>query len=137
MNRAERLELKAKRAVLRNGNAKQPDVMTEIPRDQWRPDDGRGAPLRAWRSRWYLAQLYQEPGKPPRLSVCRAELADDGRFVDGLTWDELQRIKRECGFGLAEAVEVYPPDRDVVNVANLRHLWILPAPTDFGWRNDT
>lgn len=46
---------------------------------------------------------------------------------DGITWDDLQWIKRAAGYGDREAVEVYPLDDDVVNVANMRHLWILPA----------
>jgi hypothetical protein len=30
---------------------------------------------------------------------------------------------------------VFPPDTDVVNVANMRHLWILaPGTLAFAWR---
>lgn len=47
--------------------------------------------------------------------------------ADGITWDDLQWLKAAVGFGDREAVEVFPRDCDVVNVANMRHLWVLPA----------
>lgn len=34
------------------------------------------------------------------------------------------------------AVEIYPAERDIVNVANMRHLWVLPERLPFGWRRD-
>jgi len=55
------------------------------------------------------------------------------RWVDGITWDDLQRLKREAGYGDREAVEVYPPAACVVNEANIRHLWILPSRMPFSW----
>ncbi len=85
-----------------------------------------------WRSREFLAQLYGHESLP-RLSVTRTSIKGD-RWADGITWDELQRVKSECGFGGVDAVEVYPPDCDVVNVGNLRHLWLMPAPLPFAWR---
>ncbi len=51
-----------------------------------------------------------------------------------LVWDELQRIKSECGYGNTDAIEIYPADDDVVNVANMRHLWILDSRIPFAWR---
>lgn len=53
--------------------------------------------------------------------------------MDGITWDELQALKRQCGFGDRFAVEVYPADLDVVNVGNLRHLWVLQGALPFAW----
>jgi hypothetical protein len=32
------------------------------------------------------------------------------------------------------AVEVYPKDSDIVNVANMRHLWLVDDKTNIGWR---
>ena len=45
--------------------------------------------------------------------------------TDGIGWDELQKIKSECGFGSFDAVELYPADKDVVNTGNWRHLYVL------------
>ena len=48
----------------------------------------------------------------------------DGK--DGITWDQLQRIKNEYLGPHAAAVEFYPPDTRVVNELNMRHLWEVP-----------
>jgi hypothetical protein len=101
-------------------------------------DRGGEAPIEVWVSREFLVQVYAPrptEGQLPvcRLSICRVTAGSDGRWEDGISWDELQRAKREIGRGDAYAVEVYPRDRDVVNVANLRHLWLFDEPLDIGW----
>jgi hypothetical protein len=30
-------------------------------------------------------------------------------------------------------VEIYPRDRDIVNIANMRHLWVMAEPLALGW----
>jgi hypothetical protein len=70
-----------------------------------------------------------------RLSVCRARMGKNGRWEDGITWDQLQRLKAECGYADSWAAEIFPPDAQVVNVGNLRHLWLLPEAPAFAWRN--
>jgi len=47
------------------------------------------------------------------------------------TWHEMQRIKDELAGEDATAVEVYPPRREVVDDADMFHLWVLPAPLPF------
>ncbi len=76
--------------------------------------------------------LFDEDGKK-RLSVNRTVLTDDGQYQDGITWDELNRVKAEAGFADAWAIEIYPPTDDVVNVANMRHLWILDEAPIQAW----
>lgn len=90
--------------------------------------------LRVLRSRDFLVQEFaaNAPAKV-RLSVCRTTLYGD-RWQDGITWDDLQQIKRECGYGDADAIEVFPADADVVNVANMRHLWVMSEPVACAWR---
>lgn len=88
------------------------------------------APLMAWRSRYYVAQLYNaataEYPLMLRLTISRTKLRKDGRWEDGLTWDELNAIKQELGYGDWYGVEVYPPTQDIQNLQNFRHLWINP-----------
>lgn len=93
-------------------------------------------PAQVWASKTHMVQAYNDgTGAVLRLTVNRLERGADGQWLDGITWDELQRIKSECGFGHMEAVEFYPADADVVNVSNMRHLWILePGTLSFGWR---
>lgn len=111
--------------------AQYPADLVPVPRDEWPPIDP--VPQQVWRSSRYIVQLYNEMHGVIRLSVCRARLNNQGQKVDGLTWDELQAIKHELGFGHVYAIEVYPRDRDVINVANMRHLWLLPSPLPVGW----
>jgi hypothetical protein len=107
-----------------------PKTLTEIPVSEIPHDDH--APVRAWRSRYYLAQEFHEDGLI-RLSVCRAKLGTGGRWQDGLSWDELQQIKHDVGYGDWYAYEIYPADINVVNVANMRHLWLFETALPFGW----
>lgn len=122
------------RRQLKKQSAKQPAVMTEIPAAEW-PDGVRDVKLfKAWRSNRYLAQAFQEKDGIIRLSVNKTVLLSNNQWDDGLSWDELQLIKRQCGYGHQMAVEIYPKDVDVVNIANMRHLWILPQDLSFGWK---
>jgi len=130
MNRKERRAYKREQNAFRKGL---PEVLTLVPPEEM-PDYPKL--LKAWRSQRYAVQLYDEMNTMPgllRLSICRAQWHHYGSWKDGLTWDELQDIKRECGYGNVYAVEVYPRDRDLINVANFRHLWLLAVPLPIGW----
>lgn len=89
-----------------------------------------------WMDDKFLVQVYREEKGVTRLSVTKiGESTLDRDFPDGISWDELNKIKIEVGFGNFDAVEVYPKQKDVVNVANMRHLWILDKSLSFAWRN--
>lgn len=89
--------------------------------------------VRAWRNRWFLVQLYHE-GSFERLTINRTAVNVAGdRWVDGITWDELMDCKRAVGYGDRWCVEAYPADAEVVNVANLRHLFVLDGPPVWAW----
>lgn len=87
-----------------------------------------------WRNNRFLVQAFDDGVGALRLSICRSELDDKGNWRDGLTWDELQQIKNAVGFSDFDAVEVYPAEADVVNVANMRHLWVMTEQLKFAWR---
>lgn len=74
-----------------------------------------------WESGEFFAAAFIDNGMV-RLSVSR----QNGK--DGITWDELKKIKTDCGFGNYDAVEFYPRDDDVINTGNLRHLYISNVP---------
>ena len=126
---------RAQRRQLERNNAKLPEHLQSIPRDQW-PANAPPTIMRVFRSRDFLVQEYEPPSAHviARLSICRTSISGN-LWKDGITWDELQRIKNEVGYGDADAVEIYPADGDVVNVANMRHLWVMDAPVSFAWRN--
>lgn len=119
---------------LRQENRKFPAHLVSVPRDKW-PTHLRSAKLtECWRSNTYLVQVHAEENGIERLSICKTILRDDGQYDDKIPWEILQRLKSECGRGDKCAVEVYPPDSQIVNVANMRHLWILPEPPAFMWK---
>ena len=123
----------AQRHITRE-SAKWPLELKEVEPDQW-PCTTRDM-LKVWRSRDFLVQVFLAPAPAVvRLSILRAGLDKGGGWLQDIPWEDLQRLKREAGYGDHEAVEVFPPDRDVVNVANIRHLWVLnPGSLAFVWR---
>lgn len=48
------------------------------------------------------------------------------------TWWEMQRIKDDLAGADATAIEVYPPRTDVVDEADMFHLWVLRGKLPFG-----
>ena len=124
------------RRQLSRDNAKLPMILKPVPRESWPsvPLEVSKIPYAVWRSRDFLVSAYQEPDGVSRLSVARSAIdTTTGRWKDGITWDELQEIKRQVGLGEYMAVEIFPADRDVINVANMRHLWVLREPLNIGW----
>ncbi len=45
--------------------------------------------------------------------------------TDGISWDELQHIKNLAFGAEATAVEIFPPMSQLVNIKNIRHLWLV------------
>jgi hypothetical protein len=124
------------RRQLERDNRAQTKDLSLVPPENWpasyRPDDL----IQVWRSQDFLVQVFQVMPPDPvmaRVSVCRTMLLGS-RWQDNISWDDLQKIKGHIGFGNFDAVEVYPPDKDAVNVANMRHLWIMYRPLAFAWR---
>ena len=116
------------RRALVADNRRQPEMLRRVPRDEWPEAVTRAdnPPFAVFRSRDFLLQIFTHEGVF-RLSICRTEITGD-QWEDGISWDDLQRLKRECGLGDKCAIEVFPPDDQVVNVANMRHLWIVKSP---------
>ena len=113
-------------------SAKWPAALKEIPRSEWPNLDG--PQLRVLRSREYLVQEFGGDGLVlVRLSINITSM-DGARWADGISWEDLQRLKAEAGYALHDAVEVFPSVMDVVNVANMRHLWVMREKLPFAWR---
>lgn len=105
-------------------------MIKEIPKSQWptyRPDHI----AKMFVTEKFGIQEYHENGQI-RLTI--HHLKRDGKgWKDGITWDELQHCKRLVGYADKCAVEIYPPDNCLVNIANMRHLWIVDPPA-FMWQ---
>lgn len=123
-----------KRKALARENMSYPMALTYIPREKWPASSLPLAhqPVEVWRSRGFLVQVFLDKGVE-RLSIIRT--AHTGKsWADNITWDEIQRLKSECGRGDKDAIEIYPADKDVVNVANMRHIFVLHVPCPLTWR---
>ena len=133
MNRALRRTLQSQ---MRTQAKAWPLELTEIPETEWPAGIAR-RPRAVWRSRGYLVQMFDEPQcrgiEVRRLSINRVTIGGDGHWEADIDWERLMRLKREAGFGDWYGVEVFPRDRDVVNDANMRHLWLLAEPLPIGW----
>lgn len=133
-----RAERRFAEAHLDKENAKFPEHMVRWMPQDW-PEHMRGAKpqpglLEVWRSRHYLAQVFKAPDPcRARISVNRSAM-NGNEWQDNIPWEHMQRIKNELGYGFCDAVELYPNQIDVVNVANLRHLWVMNAAVSFAWR---
>lgn len=102
----------------------------------WPFRDHPRQPAKVWKSRDFIVQLFDFEAVP-RLSVQRsganAAIRPAHRDLRPISWDELMRVKREVGFASRWAVELYPPEQHVHDVAPMRHLWLIDEP-DYGWR---
>jgi hypothetical protein len=129
-----KVEIRQKQAHLRRENKLWPSRLTAVSEDRWCWQLHK--PQEVWRSAGFLVQLFQAESGASRMSVNRTMVGNDGRWVDGITWEELMRLKDECGHGHDWAVEVLPPNYQVVDVANMRHLWLLPEAPRFAWKRE-
>ena len=86
--------------------------------------------LAAWQSADYTAYLFEQSGVW-RLSIIRTVYSETP-----LSWEELMEVKRRCGFGDYDALEVYPRDGDIFNSGNIRHLY-LTGTVPFALRKNT
>ena len=93
--------------------------------------------IEVWRSKYFLVQIYKFSEDVERITVNRTAINSSGDWLDNISWDELQSLKEQCGRGEFEAVEIYPKSSDVVNVANMRHLWVFRGEgLPFVWRKE-
>jgi len=112
-----------------------PAALTPVPWQEWPPAAAAEVRrLKVLRSREFLVQIHEEPAGMLRMSVNRTAWCERaGGWGEDITWYDLQRLKREAGYGQRWAVEIYPDDHAVVNVANMRHLWLLSEPPVYAW----
>lgn len=135
----DKITLRHRRSALSAGNRLYGKSLVVVPPSEW-PEHllnrSGSSPNRAMRSRDFLVQIFYEKKDIVRLSINRTAIGNDGMWLDGITWDQMQAIKAEAGYADCDAVEVFPADKDLVNVANIRHLWVMPRGFQFhfAWR---
>lgn len=96
------------------------------------------------RIRKFIAEVNQRFGEKfveiPREEIGRCQygttIKDDGSFDDGISWDRIQQIKSAVGFGDYWGLEVFPTDKTLVNVSNIRHIWLFEERPPFAWSGE-
>lgn len=111
-------------------NKRYPKHLVGMPREVW--PYYPIALVAVWRSCDFLVQVFEPRDGGQRLTINRLRVMN-GQWLPDITWDELQRLKSEAGFSDRWAVEIFPPDEELVNVSNMRHLWLLPDRPTFAW----
>jgi hypothetical protein len=117
-------------------NKKWPNFLKSVPKERWPKCHVMLKPLEIWRSREFLVQIFKPINGGERMSVNRTEIDEAGGWRQGISWDELMKIKHQVGRGESWAVEIYPPESRVVNVANMRHVWLVEEPPAFAWKRE-
>ena len=112
-----------------------PKHLIEVEKEEWRflaESHMQNNLIQVWLSKYYLVQVFGEKDEVTRLTISRTQ-KNGLRWKDEITWDTLMEIKRQVGMGKMYSIEIFPRDIDIVNVANMRHLWVLPKPLNIGW----
>jgi hypothetical protein len=108
----------------------------EVPKENWPQSTDNSRVLKVFFNENFLVQIIKD-GDFNRISVNKTKynlIKGKPVWIDGITWDELQEIKNSIGYADKWCVECFPPDEHVVNVAPIRHLWVLDKPPAFGWK---
>lgn len=102
-------------------------IFRKVPKKKWPVSEYATSVERVYQSDEYFVQVHKKAVGVRWVAVSRIDCEDR------ISWDELQHIKSVIGFPDRMAVEIYPKDADIVNVANMRHLWVLDEPLPIGW----
>ena len=125
LNREQRMALeKAQKLLI----ASYPDKLEIVPEnDPYIPYSSHPEDIKTiFRSKQYTVILWKQnrfDGKQ-RFSITRNEWSSkERRYVGNISWDEIMEIKRQMGLGEVECWEYYPKDSEVINEANMRHIF--------------
>jgi hypothetical protein len=106
-----------------------PPQMTPLPLPADLPPDQQQIKAQ-WRSRWHLAIHWKRDGHE-YLNMHRVEMDQTGMWLPGITWEDMQAIKQQCGFGLMVGHVLFPSNYDPVP-QNIYTMWlhdpIVPPP---------
>lgn len=108
-------------------------------RDGWRWErrevtDHRLAPAglqAAYLNRFYSVQVFHQTAKDGLEMTHLMVRRHDAQPIR--TWKDLQRIKNELTDPTRVAVEVFPPQNELVDAANILHLWVFPQGVKLGF----
>ena len=84
----------------------------------------------AWIIRVHRNRVFAVLERPAEAGVIHLAVSS----LSGIrpTWHEMQRIKNDLAGPDATAIEVYPPKTDMVDEADMFHIWVLRGKLPFG-----
>ena len=87
--------------------------------------DDQGTTLRIdkahfWQNNMYACAVYDDDDDIGHCTIQRLDC------TPARDWRHLQAIKNQLYGEDRQAIEIYPPQNDVLDVANTTHLWVLP-----------
>lgn len=134
MNRSERREsAKAFNNFLRQ-EAKR--VVTQATSKKWTPWEECIADdmpfTRAVKNNHYVVMFMHST--PSRFGDVQRILIRDNLERPIHNWQDFQRIKDELFGKESVAIEFYPKRSELIDDANIYHLWVLPEGYDFGFK---
>lgn len=99
----------------------------EVPRAEWWVSDvPRPDRLTAYHNQDFIVQSFQVAGGIIRLAINRNQrILSPWVWQDGIAWSQIRAIKQSLGYGDKCGVEIYPPEQHILNIVNVRHLWLL------------
>lgn len=119
--------------------SKYPDELQQI--DAPADYDYGAKPKETWCSKSFLVEIFDVNKNWERMRVHRNAFNPTfTAYLDGISWDTVMDLKRECGRGDREAVELFP--RDIHSIPfQVRHFWVrksgsIMAEEGIGWAPD-
>lgn len=112
------------------------DSFQEVPKEKWPTNTDNTTVLKVFFNKNFLVQIIDDRNGYNRITVSKTKskmIRGIRVWMDGITWDELQSIKNAVGYENSWCVECFPPENKIINVANMRHLWILPEVPKYCW----
>jgi hypothetical protein len=98
-----------------------------IHRERWLTIQLNNPRFAVFQSEDFTVQCFNVDENVIRLAINRNPVAQMSlSYPDGIDREELKAIIKALGFGDRYGVEIYPPKRSILNVMNVRHLWLLP-----------
>ena len=115
-----------------------PDTLKEVPRSQW-PYENKDC-LHVYKNANTVIQVLDNKAPATAntpwegtllVSIKHTRAKNPKQYAKGshdieITWDDLYAVKKHL-WPNQIALEIHPPTADLVNVANMRWLWILPT----------
>lgn len=110
-------------AVAAHRRAKDPWVWEGRPERPAIPILAFGTLVRALVNARYSVQVYERESELGVITHLALRRHDNGTVIP---WSDLQRVKDEVAGADRLAIEVFPPADQLVDDANMFHLWVLP-----------